>query len=326
MTRSRKRKTNFDYDICLSFAGEDRKYVEAVAKELKDRGIRTFYDMYEEDHLWGKDLFEHLDYVYGQAARYCVMFISKHYARKVWTSHERKAAQERALKDHQEYILPARFDSTPLPGVRSTIGYVSVSNKTPEDFANLIIRKLTPERVLEFQHKRSFLPPRLDKVYTYFPDANSDIERLVDYYAHSFLKSLSRLDQDELLVVGSLLTHSCPHDFPNNFHMELDLLRRITKFPISKIRQLGIGMSSVGFWGKIASTKKHASELLYLNWGIDGPESQAMRQSLGISPNQVVTVIMQVMGKHYCEFHALESFRKLNFSALSVATSVPDKH
>ena len=151
MRNIRKIRKSYAYDVCLSFAGEDRNYVQAVANELRNRGIRVFYDMYEEENLWGKDLYEHLDYVYGQAARYCVMFISRHYAKKVWTSHERKAAQERALRDHREYILPARIDETSLPGIRSTIGYISVRNKEPAEFAKLLIRKLTPERVLEFQ-------------------------------------------------------------------------------------------------------------------------------------------------------------------------------
>ena len=32
------------YDIALSFAGEDREYVEAVAESLRVKSIRVFYD------------------------------------------------------------------------------------------------------------------------------------------------------------------------------------------------------------------------------------------------------------------------------------------
>jgi len=38
----------FDFDVALSFAGEDRKYVEQVAGFLQEMGIRVFYDKYEE--------------------------------------------------------------------------------------------------------------------------------------------------------------------------------------------------------------------------------------------------------------------------------------
>src|SRR3954465_7598343 len=87
----------FNYDVCLSFAGEDRPYVSRVAAVLLSRGVRVFYDDYEQVDLWGKDLYVHLDDVYRSAARYCVLFVSKHYASKLWTNHERQSAQARAL-------------------------------------------------------------------------------------------------------------------------------------------------------------------------------------------------------------------------------------
>ena len=77
------------YDVALSFAGEERPYVEAVADALRNAGVKVFYDDYEKVTLWGKDLYSHLDYVYRKASRYCVLFVSESYARKVWTNHER---------------------------------------------------------------------------------------------------------------------------------------------------------------------------------------------------------------------------------------------
>jgi hypothetical protein len=130
------------YEVVLSFAGEDRDYVEAVAEYLKVSGVKVFYDKYEESTLWGKDLSEHLDKVYRGSTRYCVMFISRHYAEKVWTNHERRSALARAIEEKTEYILPARFDDTEIPGIRPTIGYVNLSNKAPEQLAALIIQKL----------------------------------------------------------------------------------------------------------------------------------------------------------------------------------------
>lgn len=55
----------FEYDIALSFAGENREYFEKVAQILKDKGFRIFYDKFEEDNLWGRDLGIHFDYVYN---------------------------------------------------------------------------------------------------------------------------------------------------------------------------------------------------------------------------------------------------------------------
>ena len=36
------------YHVALSFAGEDRSYVEKVAKQLESHGVDVFYDRFEE--------------------------------------------------------------------------------------------------------------------------------------------------------------------------------------------------------------------------------------------------------------------------------------
>src|SRR5262245_51738930 len=104
--------TEYDYDVALSFAGEDREYVSKVAAILHALGVRVFYDAYETTDLWGKDLYTHLDDVYRKRSKSCVMFISEAYGRKLWTSHERQSAQAKAFESAGEYVLPVRFDDT----------------------------------------------------------------------------------------------------------------------------------------------------------------------------------------------------------------------
>lgn len=67
-----------DYDVALSFAGEDRTHAQSLADALRQRYIRVFYDEYEKAALWGKDLYAHLSDVYQNRARYCVILISQH--------------------------------------------------------------------------------------------------------------------------------------------------------------------------------------------------------------------------------------------------------
>jgi hypothetical protein len=98
------------YHVALSFAGEDRAYVEKVATQLVAEGVTVFYDRFEEATLWGKNLYTHLNDVYENKALFTVMFISEHYKNKVWTNHERESAQARAFENNKEYILPAFFD------------------------------------------------------------------------------------------------------------------------------------------------------------------------------------------------------------------------
>jgi len=125
----------FEYDVALSFAGEDRAYVEKVAKYLKGKGIKFFYDDYEKTKLWGKDLYVYLDEVYQNKAKYCIMFISCHSSEKLWTNHERKGAQARAFTEKREYILFARFDNTEIPGIPRKIGYIDLRSLEPEELS-----------------------------------------------------------------------------------------------------------------------------------------------------------------------------------------------
>ena len=67
---------DFDYDIAFSFAGEDRAIVEELAIKLTEKACRVFYDAYEKAALWGKDLYQHLQVVYCDRARYCVVIVS----------------------------------------------------------------------------------------------------------------------------------------------------------------------------------------------------------------------------------------------------------
>lgn len=149
----------YDYDIALSFAGEDRAYVDEVAKILHALGVRVFYDKYETTDLWGKDLFTHLDDVYRKRSKYCVIFISAHYKAKLWTSHERQSAQAKAFESAGEYILPVRFDDTEIPGVRPTTGYLDLRGMSPDELAHAILRKVGLQTELDemIQYLRDYL-------------------------------------------------------------------------------------------------------------------------------------------------------------------------
>ena len=136
------------YDVCLSFAGEQRDYVELIASELKKAGLAVFYDQDQDiaPTLWGRDLGEYLDYIYRQGSRFCLMFISKDYAEKAWTIHERRSALARLIQEGGDYLLPARFDDTELPGLRPTIAYVD-------------LRQIAPRTLVEFVGRSSPTPP-----------------------------------------------------------------------------------------------------------------------------------------------------------------------
>jgi hypothetical protein len=71
-----------------------------------------------------------------------VLFVSSAYASKLWTKRELASAQARALREHSEYVLPARLDDTDIPGLTPTIAYIDLRQKSPNELADLIVSKV----------------------------------------------------------------------------------------------------------------------------------------------------------------------------------------
>lgn len=109
-----------EFDIAVSFAGEDREYVQEVVDAVKDT-VRVFYDQDFEAEAWGEDGVEYFNDVYMNRARFAVIFVSGHYEAKMWTNVERKAALARAASQRGPYILPVQLDDTQLAGLLPTL-------------------------------------------------------------------------------------------------------------------------------------------------------------------------------------------------------------
>lgn len=132
----------YDYDVALSFAGEDRDRAEELAHALKRRGVRVFYDRDEAARLWGVNLRTHLPELYLQRARYCIPLLSRHYADKPWTRLELEAAQARAFAQKEPYLLPVRLDDTDIPGILPTVQFVTWADHGSDTIAERMLQLL----------------------------------------------------------------------------------------------------------------------------------------------------------------------------------------
>ena len=197
--KTQQKSPNIEYDIVFSFAGEDRKYVKEVADCLIESGVKVFYDEFEEDSLWGRDLYVYLDEIYRKKGKYCLMFLSKDYAKKLWTNHERESAQARAFQQSEEYILPIKLDDTEIPGIRPTTGYQDGRKKTPREICGITLKKLkivTPikgiqenedenkiyipkvHRTVSDLEKKKFIKTSFDEIREYFQNALTELGRV----------------------------------------------------------------------------------------------------------------------------------------------------
>ena len=238
-----------EYDVVLSFAGEDRKYVEQTAKYLRNKGIKVFYDNYETVDLWGKDLYQHLDNVYQRKAKYAVIFISESYSKKLWTNHELKSAQARAFSENEEYILPVRFDETEIPGIRNTIGYLSLKDLKPMQLGKKIIEKLgeiEPENFLP--KKQNYLVAALTNIYEDFSEEEARAS------ARTVFEILKKTTEKERVFLAEMVINSCKHNIENDLHEDIKLIQRATKYNRGEILEILEDLESLGFQYKITES------------------------------------------------------------------------
>lgn len=305
------------YDVCLSFAGEDRAYVEALARVLREAGVRTFYDEFEKAHLWGKDLYAHLYDIYQNQAKYCVVFISEHYAKKAWTIHERRSAQARALISNVEYILPVRFDDTEIPGIANTIGFIDIRITSPDELCSIIIQKVGP------RPRENYFPPNPDRLFKRFRARSKKDQVFIQSSAYRFFQALTRMNKEERGFVYDIFSHCCPAELPENVHISLDLLRRITRMQPAKIKRVGHGIQSLGFYCSIRDKHDMESEdddpIFVMEW-------QNMSLPDGGNDTLVANETIYCATDLYCDEHARMMFERLDFGQLGTSTTTRDEH
>lgn len=138
----------FEYDIAISFAGEDREIAKNLAEKLQsklvnDRAVKVFYDDFYKSKLWGKKLTSFFQDIYGSKSRFVVVLISEYYPIKDWTDYEFSIMRQEAKKRRTEFILPVKLDNTKILGIHEDIAYLDYQREGIDSIVNCLIEKLS---------------------------------------------------------------------------------------------------------------------------------------------------------------------------------------
>lgn len=132
---------SFNYDVALSFAGEDRAYAEELANKLKERGVQVFYDNWNISSLWGENLYTFLGKTYRDNSLFCISLISEAYCEKIWTKHEMKFIQARELNG-EVYWLPLFLENANIPELPETKGRVCAWEHGIDQIVGFVCEKI----------------------------------------------------------------------------------------------------------------------------------------------------------------------------------------
>lgn len=132
------------FKVALSFAGENRSFVEAVATQLSMQlgASRVLYDKYYEEEFARTDLDTYLQALYHDDSELIAVFLCENYQNKEWCGLEWRALKDLIKRRRGADIMPLRFDNTEIPGLFSTDGYIWISERPPEEIAQLILKRL----------------------------------------------------------------------------------------------------------------------------------------------------------------------------------------
>lgn len=135
----------FDYDVALSFAGEDRNYAKKLANKLRKKGVHVFYDNWNMSSLWGENLYTYLGKTYRDNSLFCVTIISKAYCEKKWTKHEMEFIQARELQG-EVYWLPLFLENINMPELSETKGKVCAWEFDMDEIVEILCEKIKKKK------------------------------------------------------------------------------------------------------------------------------------------------------------------------------------
>lgn len=105
---------DFEWDVAISFAGENRVLADFVDQQLRELDISVFYDRnYEDNYLGGLWSRQFLD-IFVHKSRLVVAILDKHHKDKVWPTFERDCFSARV---EQGEVIPIVLDDTVFPGI-----------------------------------------------------------------------------------------------------------------------------------------------------------------------------------------------------------------
>ena len=132
------------FRIAFSFAGEKRDFVEKTADLLaKTFGKEAIlYDKYHEAEFARWDLGIYLPKFYGLESDLIVPVLCPVYDEKRWTGWEWVHIYGLLTRNDGYRVMPSRFGHAEADGLSPAAGFIELDQKTPEQFASLILERL----------------------------------------------------------------------------------------------------------------------------------------------------------------------------------------
>lgn len=110
----RAEEKDYEYDLAISFAGENRALAALLAAQLSEFDANVFFDEYFETNFLGRAWAKEFKRIFAEDSRLVVCILDSHHAEKIWPTFERECFQPRV---DEAAVIPILLDDTVFPGV-----------------------------------------------------------------------------------------------------------------------------------------------------------------------------------------------------------------
>ncbi|MBA4341667.1 MAG: hypothetical protein C0423_05880 [Methylibium sp.] len=170
------------FQVALSFAGENRAYIEEVARALQEMltPSSVFYDNYYIHELARPNLDTYLLGIYRDDSELIAVFLCEKYPTKDWCGLEWRAVRDMIKTRQSADIMPFVFGDFDLQieGLLSIDGYIRVDSREPIDVAELIVKRI--ELRVESKESKELVELVLDESFaTYTQEQVDNVAKLV---------------------------------------------------------------------------------------------------------------------------------------------------
>ncbi|MCB0669147.1 MAG: toll/interleukin-1 receptor domain-containing protein [Saprospiraceae bacterium] len=114
----REDSENREFEVAISFAGENRKLAKYIASQLELIDVPVFFDEYYESNYLGKAWSKEFERIFVRDSRLVVCILDSNHKDKIWPTFERDCFKKRVPA---EDVIPIYLDDTVFVGIPDDI-------------------------------------------------------------------------------------------------------------------------------------------------------------------------------------------------------------
>lgn len=109
---------NKEFEIAISFAGENRKLAKYIAEQFEQIDVPVFYDELYESNYLGKAWSREFERIFIEDSRYVVCLLDSYHKEKIWPTFERDCFKKRVPSGD---VIPIYLDDSIFVGIPDDI-------------------------------------------------------------------------------------------------------------------------------------------------------------------------------------------------------------